>query len=58
MATVTHVHTLAYVARILDEDLDLLEAITDNDDNLNYGDIITVWTGRDEAMTALTDGGI
>lgn len=58
MATVTHVHTLAYVARILQEDLELLEAITDNDDNLTYGDIITVWTGRDEAMTALTDGGI
>ena len=58
MATVTHVHTLAYVARILDEDLELLEAITDNDDNLNYGDIITVWTGSEETVTALTDDGI
>ena len=58
MATVTHVHTLAYVARILKEDVELLEAITDNDDNLSYGDIITVWTGENEAMTALTDDGI
>lgn len=58
MATVTHVHTLAYVAQILDEDLELLEAITDNDDNLNYGDIITVWTGSEETVTALTDDGI
>lgn len=58
MATVTHVHTLAYVAQILGEDLDLLEAITDNDDNLDDGDIITVWTGNEETMTALTDDGI
>lgn len=58
MATVTHVHSLAYVARILGEDVELLEAITDNDDNLDYGDIITVWTGSEETMTALTDDGI
>jgi len=58
MATVTHVHTLTYVARILGEDPELLEAITDNDDNLDYGDIITVWTGPEETMTALTDDGI
>lgn len=58
MATVTHVHTLAYAAQILEEDFELLEAITDNDDNLDYGDIITVWTGPEETMTALTDDGI
>ncbi len=58
MATVTHVHSLAYVARILAEEPELLEAITDNNDNLDYGDIITVWTGPEETMTALTDNGI
>ncbi|MGP3699881.1 hypothetical protein [Rhodobacter sp. NSM] len=58
MATVTHVHTLTYVARILGEDVELFEAITDNDDNLDYGDIITVWTGSEETMIALTDDGI
>lgn len=58
MATVTHVHALAYVAEFLGEDYELLKAITYNDDNLDYGDIITVWTGPEETMTALTDNGI
>ena len=42
MATLTHVHTLAHVAHIPGEDPELLEAITNNDDNLECGDIITV----------------
>ncbi|GGC05257.1 hypothetical protein GCM10011494_24810 [Novosphingobium endophyticum] len=64
MATVTYVRTLGYVARhgyvvsILDEDLELLEAIVSNDDNLTYGAIISVYTGPDEAITALTDHGV
>ena len=58
MPTTTHVTTIAYVAQILDEDVDLLEAIIANDDNLAYGDIVTVWTGPDEAISALTDRGI
>lgn len=58
MPTTTHVTAISYVAQILDEDVDLLEAIIANDDNLAYGDIVTVWTGRDEAISALTDRGI
>lgn len=58
MATVTHVCTLDYVARILGEDSELLEAIVYNDDNLSYGAIISVYTGSDETITALTDDGI
>ena len=58
MAAVTRVHTLDYVARMLGEDLDLLEAIVWNDDNLTYGAIVTVYTGQDETITALTDDGI
>ncbi len=58
MATVTHVLTLDYVARILDEDVELLEAIVSNDDNLTYGTIIRVCIGPDETITALTDHGI
>jgi len=42
----------------MDEDPELLEAIVWNDDNLTYGAIITVHTGPDEAITALTDDGI
>jgi hypothetical protein len=58
MATVTHVCALDYVAKILGEDLELLEAIVWNDDNLTYGSIISVYTGPDETITALTDHGI
>ncbi len=47
MAAVTHVRTLGYVARILDEDVELLEAIVSNDDNLTYGAIISVYIGPD-----------
>ena len=58
MATVTYVRTLDYVARILDEDVELLEAIVSNDDNLTYGAIISVYIGPDESITALTDHGV
>ena len=58
MATVTHVCTLDHVAKMLGEDPELLEAIVYNDDNLSYGAIISVYTGPDETITALTDDGI
>lgn len=58
MATITYVRTLEYVANILEEDVELLEAIVSNDDNLSYGAIISVYTGPDEAITALTDLGV
>lgn len=54
MATVTHVLSIDYVARLLDEDPELLQAIVSNDDNLSYGSIISVYTGPDEDMTSLT----
>lgn len=58
MPTITYVRTLAYVASILDEGVELLEAIVSNDDNLSYGAIIRVYSGPDEAPTALTDQGV
>jgi hypothetical protein len=58
MATVTYVRTLDYVATMLGEDVELLEAIVSNHDNLTYGAIISVYTGPDEAITALTDHGL
>jgi hypothetical protein len=58
MAAVTYVRTLDYVARILGEDVALLEAIVSNHDNLTYGAIISVYTGPDHAITALTDHGV
>lgn len=47
MAGVTHVCTIDYVAKVLDEDLELLEAIVYNDDNLSYGSIVSDYTGPD-----------
>ncbi|MQW88677.1 hypothetical protein [Sinorhizobium saheli] len=58
MATVTHVFSIDYVAKLLEEDSELLQAIVSNDDNLSYGSIISVYTGQDEAITSLTRGGI
>ncbi len=58
MATVTHVCTLDYVAKILEEAPELLEAIVYNNDNMTYGSIISVYTGPDETITALTHDGI
>jgi len=58
MATVRFVYTADYVAEILEEDVDLLQAIIYNDDNLTYGNIITVVTGDDQTTSALTDDGI
>ncbi|AZO18855.1 hypothetical protein EJ069_32040 [Mesorhizobium sp. M2A.F.Ca.ET.043.05.1.1] len=58
MATVTHVFSIDYVAKLIDENPELLQAIVRNDDNLSYGSIISVYTGPDEAITALTDDGM
>lgn len=54
MAAVTSFLTLDYVARILDENVELLEAIISNDDNLTYGAIVSVYTGPDEAICVAT----
>lgn len=58
MPTVRHVFTLDYVAGILDEHPDLIDAIVSNEDNLSYGSIITVCTGLETYVSALTDDGI
>ena len=58
MATVTHVTTIDHVAKILGEDQDLLEAIVYNDDNMTYGNSVSVYSGTDEPITTLTDDGI
>jgi hypothetical protein len=58
MAVVTHVRTINHVARILGEDVELLETIISNDDNLTYGNIVRVYASPDEAISTLTDDGI
>ena len=58
MAAVTYVCSIDYVANRLGEDPELLKAIVRNDDNLTYGDIVSVHIGPDEYTTALTNNGI
>jgi hypothetical protein len=58
MAAMTHVCSIDYVSKMLGEDAELLEAIICNDDNLTYGNIVSVYVGPDETITALTDDGI
>lgn len=58
MATVTHVFSIDYVAELLGEDAELLQAIVSNDDNLSYGGIVSVYTGPDDAITSLTSDGM
>ncbi len=58
MAEVTHVCTIDYVAKLLGKDVELLEAIISNDDNLTYGNIVSVCLGPDKTIPALTDDGI
>jgi len=58
MAAVTHVCTIDYVAKMLGEDVELLEATIANDNNLTYGNIVSVYAGAKKTVTALTDDGI
>ncbi|QTN98411.1 hypothetical protein J8E27_09170 [Brucella sp. 458] len=58
MATVRFVFPLDYVAEMLEEDVNFLQAIIYNDDNLTYGNIIAVVTGDDQTTSTLTDDGI
>jgi hypothetical protein len=48
MATTTYVCSIAYVANLLNEDRELLEAIVSNDNNLSYGNIVSVHIGPDD----------
>ncbi|UWQ32056.1 hypothetical protein K3555_04435 [Leisingera sp. M527] len=58
MAATTYVCSIAHAADLLREDPGLLEVIVSNDDNLSYGNIVSVHIGRDDYITALTDEGI
>ena len=49
---------LDYVADMLGEHPDLIDAIVSNDDNLTYGSIVSVSFAPDDSRTALTGDGI
>jgi hypothetical protein len=58
MPKVTQLYALERVAQMLGEDLEMLEAIVSNDDNLSYGNIISVDTATEENTKLITAHGI
>ena len=54
----TCICAIDYVAKRIGENLELLEEIAGNSDNIDYGEMIDVVTGPDEAITAFTSRGI
>ena len=58
MARVTQVYSIDEVARRIDESLELLEIISWNDDNIDYGETIRVHNGSDESLVTFTQRGI
>ncbi len=58
MARVTHVYTIDNVAKTIGESLELIEVVSWNSDNIDYGEMIHVYDGTDEGITTFTDRGI
>ena len=58
MAPPTHVYTIEYVATLIGENLELLQEIASNSDNIDYGEMIHVYDGREEGITTFTERGI
>ena len=58
MARVTHVHSLDEVARRIGENRELIEIVSANSDNIDYGEMIWVDNGTEEGIKAFTDRGI
>ena len=58
MPQVTQLCALERVAQMLGEDLEMLEAIVSNDDNLSYGNIVSVDTITEENTKFITAHGV
>ncbi len=58
MARVNRVFTTKAVADLIGEDIELVEQISCNSDNIDYGEIIHVVDGSEYGETGFTDRGI
>jgi len=58
MPKVTQLYALERVVQTLGEDLEMLEAIVSSDDNLSYGNIISVDTATEENTKLISAHGI
>lgn len=54
----TRIYAIGYVAKMIGENLELLEQIAANSENIDYGEMIDVATGPDRSVTAFTSRGI
>lgn len=58
MARVTQVYGIDEVARRIGESRELIEVISWNEDNIDYGELIRVHNGTDESLVTFTQRGI
>ena len=58
MSRVTHIYSIGQVARMTGESLELIEVVSRNSDNIDYGEMIHVHDGTEEGITTFTDRGI
>ena len=58
MARVTHVTSMDRVAKMIGESPELIEVVSWNSDNIDYGEMIHVHDGTEQGITTFTDRGI
>jgi hypothetical protein len=58
MARVTHVTSMNRVAKMIGESSELIEVVSWNSDNIDYGEMIHVHDGTEQGITTFTDRGI
>jgi hypothetical protein len=58
MARATHVYAIDHVATTIGESRELIEVVSWNSDNIDYGEMIHVQDGTEEGITTFTDRGI
>ena len=58
MARSTRLYTINEAARLMGENLELVEEVTSNSDNVDYGEMVHIHDGTDCGQTAFTERGI
>jgi hypothetical protein len=58
MARSSRIYTINEVARLIGETVELVEQVTSNSDNVDYGEMVHVHDGTEYGATALTERGI
>lgn len=58
MARTTQVYSIDYVAKTIGESPELIEVVSWNSDDIDFGEMIHVHDGTEEGITTFTDRGI